>query len=415
MATRVPCKFFQEGRCRNGNSCKFLHESKPAATAKSAYDRDTVRTELESERPLWYLSSVGLAKYDVNVIKGTDLSQDEARWNAVLELKTTGQINNYITTINQMKLKMTSELQRVIQNPQLAVNEAGGSSASAFSTPTKSAFGNTSNITNSFGAKPTTFGGQTSAFGQTGFGNKTNSAFGTTGFGNTSAFSTPTKPTTSTTSAFGTTGFGGSNTSAFGGNSISAFGNGQASAFGGSKPISAFGANNTTGSTFGANNTTVSAFGGSNTTSAFGGNTNSAFGGNTNSAFGGNTNSAFGGNTAPSTFGNTPGNTTSAFGKNAGPGFGSNPAPAAFGGTNTAVNATTAFGQPNATAGNAFGSNTNSVPSQPTNTVPITNSSQPVQTLPANPINSSMTPEQIAAAFAAPRFEFGQIPEIPPT
>ncbi|KAJ3273796.1 hypothetical protein HDV01_003923 [Terramyces sp. JEL0728] len=403
MANRVPCKFFLEGRCKNGNSCKFLHEK--SATTKSALDKDSVRTELETERPLWFLSSFGLTKYDVNVIRGTDLSQEEARWNAVMELKSTGQISNYITTINQMNLKMTSELQRVIQNPQLAYNEAHGNTAntqSAFATPTKSAFGQTNTAglggQSSFGQTNTAFGQTNTAFGQTGFGNNNTSAFGSTA----SAFSTPTKTATSA--------FGGGAT-AFGGNKAAAFG-ANTPTFGGNTTKSAFGGNNTT-SAFGGN--TTSAFGGQNTTSAFGSANNSAFGANTTttsfggtnpSAFGSNNTAAFGANNNTPAFGNN--NTTSTFGTNNTSGFGTNNTNTAFGTTNSQQNPNSAFGQVGVAQTNttpAFGQtptvNTTSVPAQG-------------EQIPPPAANSSMTQEQIAAAFAAPRFEFGQIPEIPP-
>lgn len=176
-------------------------------------------SELTTERPIYKLSCFGL-RNSYNIISGTDLSPEEARWQYKQDP------NGYLNAIGNLVNNVENEIARVKRNPAEAVqlaaaNQQGSAIASTTfgGNSTVSAFGGNSAIS-AFGGNTTVsaFGPPTttSAFARTGFGStatssfessKPGSAFGQTGFGTTtaaSAFGQPTAFATPPTSAFST-------------------------------------------------------------------------------------------------------------------------------------------------------------------------------------------------------------------
>lgn len=381
MPPKQVCKFFQQGNCRFGNSCKYLHTSGLLGFGSQRIDSglqafqsmnpidlaSTIQADLK-ELPNFQLkptlTTYGLNHYTTNsLIEGRDMSPEELRLQ-YMEAIANNSLDAYNKNLELRQKDMEYCIKEIKAKDSLAARyQQVGTTRKELIKPfiPKTLEQSINDLQNS------------AAFGGSDFGNS--GGFGSSGFGS---------------SGFGNSGaFGAQNTSAFGLQSSqpSAFGqqNTQKSAFGAQNtPNSAFGNQNTSNSAFGSQNNQTSAFGQGafgNQISAFGqsgfGNTdkkNSAFGSSgfgslSNSAFGSqNTGGAFGAQNTGGAFGSqTTGN--GAFGSqntSGGGAFGSQSKPAggafgtqnsgsgAFGSQNTAGGG--AFGSQNTTGGGAFGS-----------------------------------------------------------
>lgn len=456
------CLYFLQGRCKFGNSCKNEHpQTRPGSgnVAGAAYtvpfSQDGMAKDLtpNNEKPIWPMSSFGPAKYEPTIIAGLDISPEELRFKAIQALNSGNAAEyqkfelekmqeadqTYVKALGEINLlfKHAHDLslahQRNLPPPMDPVYNSPTNAASpAFRAPN---FGNTGPVVSAFG-KPA-FGqpafGQPS-FGQSAFGQaaKPVSAFGQPGptvsaFGGqvnqTSAFGQPAQ-----TSAFGQTSQPQSSFirpasgafSAFAGNSNSPFmaaaqQNNATPAFG---QTTAFGANAnnspsvlnqppTQPSAFGLPPKPVSAFG---QPSAFGQQNQSAFEQPTQmvSAFGQpiNTTSAFGQPSQPVSAFAQPSQLVSAFSQN--------------------VPIVSAFAQtpPNVSAFVNGGHGFAGLPPKPQARTPdFASALAEIKAVPMLDKHDGLLPEDYASqlpadvkeAFAAPRFEWGKIPEwIPP-
>ncbi|KAI0303905.1 hypothetical protein BC826DRAFT_980308 [Russula brevipes] len=444
------CQYFLRGTCRFGDQCRNEHPQTGQADRRSVFGgstwtpanvQKTIPYSLETmakdfdvkaDRPSWPLSSYGPAKHEQNLLPPLDESPDELRFKAVTAIRN-GTINEYLqyeqnafasaeqlfaNVRNDMKgafdaakrhsfgtgppnhvpaPPVRGRVRRSVLQPRLLLDSPpslvhrvlgppfvrfwsvfrpkppfGGAAAtgggfSAFAGPGPSAFATTA-------ATPTT--SPASVFGQ--------SAFSGTGGGaqpGQPAFGTANS--TSTSSAFG-------RPSAFGPTSGSAFvqtspfgaaNNAAASAFGQPAPTSTFGQATTASSTsptappFGQPAPNTSPFG--QPTSAFGQPTPAA------SAFGQPaTNSAFGQSTSP---------------------FGAQTPQSAFGQTVSTVSPSGPTNASRSTAPDFANAKSTYKPGlDPYDAL-----------LPAN--YSSLLPDTVRAAFAAPRFSWDNVPDwIPP-
>ncbi|KAH8548654.1 hypothetical protein BGW37DRAFT_505768 [Umbelopsis sp. PMI_123] len=317
--SRIPCKFYQQGRCLKGANCNFSHTigtsntswgSKPAfgATATNElpkYNETSLKSDLSSqEKPIWDLSVYGPAKEEPNLIVGTDRSFEEDRLKYYLSRIQTGNENQFLQERELALQIMNQQVNAIVGDPTGAIRHFdgqknksssafGGSSNGSVNTITQfepfrgnsgfgsgggfgsstSAFGNTGNAfgtgantqpTSAFGGSA--FGG--SAFGNTSTANNTTPAFGSTGFGSSSSFGNMSQPTGS---AFGNTG------SAFGGTTANQPAFGTTSSMGGFGSTPSFGSTSAVGAQAQPNGMMGAA-----TTPAFGATTaigqNSAFG-----------------------------------------------------------------------------------------------------------------------------------------
>ncbi|KAM3161769.1 C3H1-type domain-containing protein [Lachancea thermotolerans] len=278
---KIPCKYFQQGRCKKGNSCNFAHvytggnnysgTSSPQPGLEERYrsfvsatSLNKLSKEIEDDlkgaselimKPLSSSYSLG-SPCAVNLIQGRDLSPEESRF-LCYEARLQNNLAAYETQIKARGDDMQKCLDLVSKDPRKAarylqlatqkVKETGSSqmkgfiehpldltgqlytqgTSKLFGAPSAS-FGASASTSNPFGsaaAKP-------SPFGQPAFGQQ--SPQGSNAFGMAASGSGVSGP--STAGAFGQPKFG---ASAFGsGNSASPFGS-TASGGGGS---SAFGA-----------------------------------------------------------------------------------------------------------------------------------------------------------------------------
>ncbi|CUS22128.1 LAQU0S04e08834g1_1 [Lachancea quebecensis] len=301
--SKVPCKYFQQGRCKKGNSCNFAHvytggnnysgSSSPQPGLEERYRsfvsaaslsklskeiEDDIKSAKEfSMKPLSSSYSLG-SPCAVNLIQGRDLSPEESRY-LCYEARLQNSLPAYETQVKARDDDMSKCLDLVSRDPRKAarylqlatqkVKESGASQMKSYIEHPLDLTGQsyTQSTSNLFGAPSASFGASAplgnpfggaaakpSPFGQPAFGQQTSQGSGV--FGTTA--SAPGPPGTSTAGAFGQPKFG---SSAFGsGNSASSFGS---MASGGNGP-SAFGA-----PSFGSTSGFSSAFGkpsfGSNT------------------------------------------------------------------------------------------------------------------------------------------------------
>ncbi|KAF8237897.1 hypothetical protein L208DRAFT_1355643 [Tricholoma matsutake] len=507
----VVCSFFLRGQCKFGDKCRNEHPPKRGFGSQSwtnsnnsnlplPFTTDTMTSDLtpQSEKPIWPLSSYGAAKHEPTLLKDLDGSPEELRVRAAAASQA-GHINEYITyesnqisaaeqvysnaranikeafeqAVKQSSLSALFDAQSMNTNTTNTSNPFGsGTSASTLSTPTASAFGNTT-TTSAFGQ--TAFG--RSAFGQPQpaqpiFGQSTTttapSAFGQqqptqppTAFGQptqpvsafvqpqqSSVFGQSSQPQSSlikpATGAFGgLTGSG--TTNAFGGGGFSAF-SGQPSAFGAGATSTPASQANPGGSIFGqsafsatpaaAPSQTPSVFGAPATTSAFG--APSVFGAlapQPVSAFGG---SAFGtqAQTQPVSAFNTQNNPTSNPSNTISSAFANPPASAsAFGGSSSlevpkvasafSAQPLSAFpmSSPSTSLSSFPAANRNNDKGKsvagPPDFVNAKSSYQPGATpydeqLPPN-YTTAVLPQSVLETFKGQKFEWGKVPEwIPP-
>ncbi|KAN0132525.1 hypothetical protein V8E53_009541 [Lactarius tabidus] len=468
----VVCQYFLRGSCKFGDQCRNEHPqggqgerrsalsgstwtpSSPAKTIPFSLDTMTRDFDARADKPSWSLSSYGPAKNEKNLLPPLDESPEELRLKAVTAMRG-GNINEYL----QYEQNALANAEQVFSN---ARNDIKG----AFEAAKRQSLGTDAPSNTS----------PASAF--TGTGPGTGSAFGAAGgvsaFGNPSVFGAQNSATKSPlgqpqgTSTFGASAFG---APAFGQPSVpkSNFGaapanSGGFSAFAGPGPSAfATAANNPnvpTGSVFGQ-----SAFSGTSgaqqpqpatgnpapTSSAFG--RPSAFGSATGSVFGqpsafgvaASPTSTFGQPTSTSAFGQTsttPSNPLTSFGQPAATpsafsqptsAFGQPAAPSAF---SQPTATTSAFGQQTAhtspfgvaTQQSAFGqavspSKASAAPhSQAKSSAPDFSNVKSTYKPGLNPYDallpanySSLLPDSVRAAFAAPRFSWGNVPDwIPP-
>lgn len=358
MPPKQVCKFFQQGNCRFGNSCKFFHPSgqllfgsQPTNLALKAFqDRNpndlakTIQTDL-SELPYFQfkptLTTYGYNEFTANsLIEGRDMSAEELRLQ-YMEAVANNSLQAYDKNLELRQKDMEYCVNEIKSKDSLAARyQQVGATRKELIKPfiPKTLEQSINDLQNNAG------------FGGSGFGNS--GGFGSSGFGS---------------SPFGNTG------GAFGSQSTSAFGqqNTQPSAFGQQNTQnSAFGGQNTQNSAFGSQNNQSSAFGQSGfgqQPSAFGqsgfgktDNKNSAFGssafgslGLTGGAFGSqSTGGAFGSQNLGGAFGSQTSGGSGAFGSQSTGGSG------AFGSQNTGGSG--AFGSQNTSGGGAFGSQSTS-------------------------------------------------------
>ncbi|KAH9994138.1 hypothetical protein BJV74DRAFT_832241 [Russula compacta] len=459
----VVCQYFLRGTCKFGNQCRNEHPQNVQADRRSTFSNSTwtpanvqktIPYSLETmtkdfdftgDKPSWPLSSYGPAKHEKNLLPRLDESPEELRFKAITAMQN-GNVNEYL----QYEQNAFANSERVFTNARNDIKgafeaakrhslgtDAPNSTSVLPVSGTGSAFGATNAST--FG-QPSAFGTQssnsTSAFGQ----HQGSSAFGTPpfgapAFGQTSTFGQPsiTKPT------FGGAAANNGGFSAFAGPGPSAFASAATDPT--TSPGSVFG-QSAFGGSGGGVQTGQSTFGTANSTP-----TSTAFG--RPSAFGSASELGFG-QTSP--FGITN-NATSAFGQTmptSAPAFTSaasstSPTASPFGqptsnpstiGQPTSVfgqhtPSTSAFGAPASAQQSAFGQAVSLVsPSGPTGAPkPHAKSAAPDFTnaksryrpgldpydtlLPAN--YSSLLPDNVRAAFAAPRFFWDNVPDwIPP-
>lgn len=332
--SKTPCKYFQQGRCKKGNSCNFAHvytgsnASNGGSSAQlgpeeryqsfiSATNLNKISTEIQEDmkgvgsfalEPL--SSSYSLSSpCAVNLIQGRDYSPEESRFlyyqarlqNGLPAYETQVEarrkdVQKCFDTINRdtrkaarylqlatqkVKESGSSQMKDFIEHPLDLTGQSYGSASSTMFGSSNNPFGATAAQTTAVTNNP-----QTGAFGASGFGqqNLGGGAFGAPSFGSTTANS-------GLGGAFGQPKFGSSGLSASSGSG------------------SAFGA-----PAFGSNTTGSSAFGKPNFASSMGGQ-----------------GSPFGASSAPATETtvgtNAFGSGSSAFGK---PAFGSNASSSPF-------------------------------------------------------------------------------------
>ncbi|KAJ8323967.1 hypothetical protein QVD99_008315 [Batrachochytrium dendrobatidis] len=418
------CQHFLRGNCKFGSKChnehpmsnqapsQFSKNNSPNASHTSTLSNSTsyplelksLKTDLQSEKPIWPLSVYGHAKHQVSIISGTDISQEEARLIFDDELKQNGNLAGYLNKVNEACTNMQNQINQCLSSPS-AANEIFKQRTRA-NQSTGSVSGNNSSLfgASRFGSLPS----QTQTQSSFGSGISTGNSFSALANSTKSIASSPFSQSTSSQSVFGQSSFGQAPTA---GNSVfgqSSFG--QAPAAGNSVfGQSSFGKTPAAGnSVFGQ-----SSFGQQPTTS-------SVFG---QSSFG---QAPAAGN---SVFGQPFTNTQSSFNQpifdqqpaTGQPVFGQSFAPSQSNPSNGSV-----FGQPqstmNAFGGNQFEQSQNSI--EPT-TKPLASSGifgqstasmfSDVVITPTGPTTETQNMDpQILSAFTNAAFEFGKIPEIEP-
>ncbi|KAL3241616.1 FG-nucleoporin NUP42 [Nakaseomyces bracarensis] len=374
MSSRIPCKFFQQGNCRRGNSCKFGHF---ISNSNNNYNNTTNNNNNTNDPFSQFISPVSISKHSqvilddmkecatysmkpltssyslsdpcaVNLIQDRDLSPEESRYK-YYEAQKTQTLPSYIQEMEARSADIQKCVREVSMHPDIAVRflqkctqdikELGHRTIQhEFIKFPISMTGDTNSNNNAFGGSNNS-NNSTGMFGISGFSNTNNNgvansagvggAFGKPSFGGSNAaggsspFGTAAAPTAS--GAFGKPSFGSSGTgqSAFG---APAFGS---SGFGSSGFGSLAQGTNTSSSPFGASSAAQqnpftkvnNNIGAGANASPFGNNTATNTGaspfGSLNSGSSPAASSPFGKSLFGATAGNT--NTTSAFGK---PAFG---------------------------------------------------------------------------------------------
>lgn len=418
----IICKFFQNGRCKNGNNCDFIHpgvqnQSRPAFTSStdSSQQLEDISRELPGHltenRPIWILSSFSpISDVKKNLISGTDLSPEEDRWLYYKSVANNTQPQYFQEREAKIQHQRAVE-QFILKDPRKAARYSQRcqeeTPAMAFGPPQNSApaWGNSGNSTfgqpafgaSTFGSNSNNTSDSNSTFGKSAFGQSNTSSapsFGTTSFGaQNKSNASPFSSTSSNSGGFGSFASGGSTFSSFASGAAANGGN----TFGSLSSTS----NNGSGSGFGAASQ-------SNNTSGFG---QPSFG---QPAFG---QTAFGAKPA-----NTPSSTSSgAFNSFKSSPFAKNPsstltnpfagnAPSAIANPFGGAASSGAASSPNSTSGSLFDSN-NSV-----STLGKSPFGQQSSNTPAFGQNTDSKPSPFGAASNTNNTTsaFGQTPESKP-
>ncbi|CAH0488375.1 unnamed protein product [Peronospora farinosa] len=243
------CKFFRQGTCRNGNKCRFSHETfgnndgncnrntgggfgsqsqSPFGKNENTLSTTQGVTMTESGRtltieelqhpPIWPLSGFAVFKGLPSIVTG-DVSCEEARWEAYQELKASGNCIQSMQKFQALAAEKQTQRQRVIwllENRQSAQKLFNGETLSEVE-----GMGVKSATSNPFGGGTATspFGGTSSSFGGT---TTVANPFGC-GAAAPAPASSPFGNSASPAASF----FGGSNSTAFGGTVASPFGGGS--------------------------------------------------------------------------------------------------------------------------------------------------------------------------------------------
>ncbi|KAJ3215723.1 hypothetical protein HK099_006227 [Clydaea vesicula] len=200
------CSYFLRGNCRFGSNCKNEHSSSKNSSRSNSpsvlnVHINELKKDLQDERPIWKLSSYHPKPSDLALspnfqLTSCDFSQEEARYDFLLEKKSTGSIMNYVNNFKVKLDQVNVKIQNLLSGNSETKNIPTSTNAfaalgniSSTTTGNSGAFRQSSsnfvgfgNSNNSFHSAPNAFGQTATTFGANqpvaGFGNFSNNTFG---------------------------------------------------------------------------------------------------------------------------------------------------------------------------------------------------------------------------------------------